>query len=93
VTRANALGFGALRWSVTQVLVAPALGWGDFGLWHAPLVSLYTLLPHLAWAVTAGWLLHEEELGHVPLRHQLARLHLVHAHPRGLTSARDTRRR
>jgi hypothetical protein len=92
VTRASALGFGLLRWSVTQVLVAPALGWGDFGFLQRPWIAVQTLLPHLAYALAVGWLLHQEETGHVSL-HLPRRLHLAHARPRSLTSARGIRRR
>jgi hypothetical protein len=78
MTRTGALGMGALRWSTTQVLVAPALGWGDFGLLAQPWISVYTLLPHLAWAVTAAWLVTQEERGHVPSLRHLPHLHFPH---------------
>jgi hypothetical protein len=77
----GALGVGALRWSATQVLTAPLLGWGDFGLLGRPMIGLYTLVPHLVFALTAAWLIRQEELGHVPsfahLPH-LPHLHLAH---------------
>jgi hypothetical protein len=61
------LGFGALRWFATNVLVAPTLGWGDFGFLALPAVSLATMLPHLAYAGSLGWLLRQEEAGRSPI--------------------------
>jgi hypothetical protein len=67
VTPSNALGLGALRWLWTQIMVAPALGWGDFGFLHMPLLPLVTVLPHAAYTVCLGWLMRQEDEGHVPI--------------------------
>jgi hypothetical protein len=96
ITIVAALGMGAIRWSTTQVIVAPALGWGDFGLFARPLISIYTLLPHLAFALVAAWLIRQDEPGRVPVERHLPPLRLVHARPRlrrPFTSGRDNRRR
>jgi hypothetical protein len=73
----NALGLGAMRWFSTNVLVAPTLGWGDFGLLHLPAVSLATMLPHLAYALSVGWLMRQEDEGRAPIP---LHLHLPHLH-------------
>jgi hypothetical protein len=61
VTMASALGLGLLRWFGTQVLVLPALGWTEFGLALTPSIALVTLIPHLAYAVSLGWLMGRED--------------------------------
>jgi hypothetical protein len=67
VTLANAVGFGALRWFWTQVMIAPALGWGDFGFLHLPAVAPATLLPHAVYVLCLGWMMHQEEEGRAPI--------------------------
>jgi hypothetical protein len=53
---ADALGLGLLRWLGTQLILLPALGWADFGLDRGPALALATAVPHLAYALTLGWL-------------------------------------
>jgi hypothetical protein len=67
VTLTGALGLGALRWFFTQVVVLPAVGFGDFGLLGTPALALATAVPHLAYALCLGWLMRQEEAGHAPL--------------------------
>jgi hypothetical protein len=85
MTLANAVGFGALRWFWTQVMIAPALGWGDFGFLHLPAVSVATLLPHTVYMLCLGWLMHNEEEGHV------LHFHWPHLHWRPLAVGRARR--
>jgi hypothetical protein len=63
VTMPSALGLGALRWFFTQNVVFPALGWFNFGLEQSPTLWLISIWPHLAWALSLGWLMRQEEEG------------------------------
>lgn len=67
VTLSSALGFGLLRWFWTQVVLFPALRWGDFALLGNPWMSVATLASHATYALALGWLLREEEPGHAQL--------------------------
>jgi hypothetical protein len=99
IARWEAVGMGAIRWSSTQILTAPTLGWGDFGMFGInpqPLIGLYTFVPHAAFTAVAWWLIRQEETERVPLWRQVPRsLHAVHLparlrHP--FTSGRGPRR-
>jgi hypothetical protein len=57
VDMGDALALGFLRWLATQLIVFSALGWSEFGLEHAPSLALATALPHLAYALSLGWLM------------------------------------
>ncbi len=80
VTMPSALGVGLLRWLVTQMVM--------FGLMPHPLLAAVTLLPHLAWALSAGWLMHRDD-EHVPG----TPLRLLPARSRPRSRSRGTRNR
>jgi hypothetical protein len=61
VTMGSALGLGLVRWLTTQWIVLPALGWAEFGLGRAPALLVATAIPHLAWSLAVGWLMHRED--------------------------------
>jgi hypothetical protein len=61
VTVSSALALGLLRWLTTQLLVLPLAGFPPFGLITSPPLALATAFPHLAFAVSLGWLLSHED--------------------------------
>jgi hypothetical protein len=67
VDMGDALALGVLRWLATQLVVMSLLGWAEFGLDRAPVLAVATAVPHLAYALTLGWLMHRDHLtGDVP---------------------------
>jgi hypothetical protein len=52
----HALALGALLWVVMGLVVLPWLGWGLFGLGLRSQIALATLLLHVVYGVTLGWL-------------------------------------
>jgi hypothetical protein len=67
ITRPSALGLGLLRWLTTQWVIFPALGWGEFGFLHNPGLAVVSALPHLAFALSLGWAMRQEDEGREPL--------------------------
>jgi hypothetical protein len=61
VTMASALGLGLLRWVYTGTLTLTLLGFGDFGLRRSPLLFAAIAVPHLAWALAMGALMHRDD--------------------------------
>jgi hypothetical protein len=61
----DALGLGLLRWLTTELILLPALGLADFGLGlglgRGPALIVATAVPHLAYALSLGWLLTRDE--------------------------------
>jgi hypothetical protein len=55
------MGLGVFLWFVVQSAVLPFLGWGFFGIAINPLVAVETLILHLVYGATLGWLLDREE--------------------------------
>jgi hypothetical protein len=60
LTMSTALALGLLRWLTTQVVVLPVVGWEPFGLAASPSLALATVLPHLAFALSLGWLARDD---------------------------------
>ncbi len=56
VTVMKGLGWGVLLWAVMGVAWLPFLGWGIFGTGISPRVAVATLVLHLIYGVTLGWL-------------------------------------
>ena len=46
---------------ITQVMVLPAFGWAEFGLMRNPWLAMVTVVPHLAWALSIGWLMSRDD--------------------------------
>jgi hypothetical protein len=61
VTVSSALALGLLRWLTTQLVVLPLAGFVPFGLGTSPPLALLTAFPHLAFALSLGWLLSRED--------------------------------
>ena len=55
VWRGVALGVGL--WLIMQVVVLPFLGWGAFGTAQTPKIAIATLVLHLVYGATYGWLM------------------------------------
>lgn len=56
VTVAKGIGLGIFLWLLMQVLVLPLLGWGFFGTAITPMIAGATLVLHLIYGITLGWL-------------------------------------
>ena len=56
VTIRRALGYVVLVWIVMGVVVLPLAGWGFFGTAVTPKIVVATLLLHLVYGTTIGWL-------------------------------------
>ena len=78
ITLGSALGLATLRWFFTGGLLLPALGWGDFGLLRSPWLWLATMLPQLAYALTLGTVLHQEDEGREPTLLHPSQWHILH---------------
>ena len=58
------IGYALFLWFTMQIIFVPWLGWGDFGLLHSSGFALYTLLLHLPYGATLGWLGARDEALH-----------------------------
>jgi hypothetical protein len=83
VTISSALGMAGLRWLTTQIVVLPLIGFGDFGWMYGWPAMVVTALPHLAYGVTLGWLMQQEDEGREPIPLHFRHGHLVWASQRG----------
>jgi len=61
VTVWKGLGLGVLLWLGMQLVFLPFLGWGLFGTAITPLIAVATLVLHLVYGGTLGWLLDREQ--------------------------------
>ncbi len=57
VTIWKGIGLGIFLWFIMQIVVLPLLGWGFFGVAITPLIAVATLILHLIYGATLGWLL------------------------------------
>lgn len=57
VTVPRGLGWSVLLWSVMGIAWLPFLGWGLFGTGISPRVAVATLVLHLIYGGTLGWLM------------------------------------
>lgn len=57
VTIWKGIGLGVLLWLLMQVAVLPFLGWGLFGAGVTPKIAGATLILHLIYGATLGWLM------------------------------------
>lgn len=57
VTVVGGLGLGVGLWLLMQVAVLPFLGWGAFGAAVTPAIAVATLVLHLVYGGTYGWLM------------------------------------
>lgn len=57
VTVLKGLGLGTFLWLLMQVIVLPTLGWGAFGTAITPAIAVATLVLHLVYGGTYGWLM------------------------------------
>jgi hypothetical protein len=57
VTIWKGIGLGVLLWLVMQITVLPFLGWGLFGAGITPKIAGATLILHLIYGATLGWLM------------------------------------
>jgi hypothetical protein len=55
------LGLGVFLWLIMQVAVFPFLGWGFFGVAITPRIAGATLILHLVYGFTLGWLMDREK--------------------------------
>lgn len=60
VTMWRGLALGIVLWLVMQLVVLPFLGWGLFGTSETPKIAVATLLLHVVYGVTFGWLMDRE---------------------------------
>ncbi len=60
VTIVKGLGYGLLLWLLMGVMVLPYLGWGFFGTAVTPAIAVATLVLHLVYGGTLGWMLDRE---------------------------------
>lgn len=56
VTVGKGVGLGVFLWLIMQIAVLPFLGWGAFGMAITPMIAVATLVLHLIYGVTLGWL-------------------------------------
>jgi hypothetical protein len=56
VTIPKGIGLGIFLWLLMQVIVLPLLGWGVFGTAITPEIAAATLVLHLIYGITVGWL-------------------------------------
>lgn len=52
---AEGIGLGVGLWGVMGVAVLPVLGWGLFGTGITPRIAVATLVLHLVYGLTLGW--------------------------------------
>lgn len=57
VTLWKGLGLGVFLWLVMELIVLPWLGWGPFGVAISPRIAIATLVLHLIYGATVGWLM------------------------------------
>lgn len=57
VTVWKGIGLGVFLWLLMQVTVLPFLGWGLFGVGITPKIAVATLILHLIYGTTLGWLM------------------------------------
>lgn len=62
VTIWKGIGLGLLLWLIMQIAVLPFLGWGLFGMTITSAIAVATLVLHLIYGVTLGWLMDRKEL-------------------------------
>lgn len=60
ITVWHGIGLGLALWLIMQVVVLPFLGWGLFGVSQTPKIALATLLLHIVYGATYGWLMDRE---------------------------------
>jgi hypothetical protein len=60
VTIWKGLGLGVFLWLVMDIVVLPFLGWGFFGISITPRIAVATLILHLVYGFTLGWLMDRE---------------------------------
>lgn len=65
VTIWKGIGLGVLLWLIMQVIVLPFLGWGLFGTAQTPKIAVATLVLHLVYGATYGWLMDRRGSGTV----------------------------
>ncbi|MEX0892330.1 MAG: DUF6789 family protein [Gemmatimonadota bacterium] len=63
VTVWRGVGLGVVLWLVMQVAVLPFLGWGAFGTAQTPKIAIATLVLHLVYGATYGWLMDRNATG------------------------------
>lgn len=61
------IGLGVALWLVMQVVWLPYVGWGAFGTAHTPKIAIATLILHLIYGATLGWLI-DRKTGRAPER-------------------------
>jgi len=57
VTVWTGIALGAGLWFIMQIVVLPALGWGVFGTAITPKIAMATLILHLVYGATTGYLI------------------------------------
>ena len=57
VTIWKSIGLGLFLWVLMGLFLLPALGWGFFGAAITPEIAVATLILHLIYGITLGWLL------------------------------------
>ncbi|MBW3555051.1 MAG: DUF1440 domain-containing protein [Gemmatimonadetes bacterium] len=63
VTIWHGIALGVALWLIMQVVVLPFLGWGLFGSSQTPKIAVATLVLHLVYGATYGWLMDRRTAG------------------------------
>lgn len=63
VTVWRGVALGVALWLIMQVVVLPFLGWGLFGSAQTPKIAVATLVLHLVYGATYGWLMDRQPAG------------------------------
>lgn len=64
MTLAKGVGMGLMLWILFQIEFIPWLGWGDFGFEHGGAKLFYTLVMHVIYGSTLGWLGARDDRSH-----------------------------
>src|SRR5919109_300349 len=64
------IAMGLFLWFLMGLFVLPALGWGLFGIGITPKIAIATLILHLIYGTTLGWLVDREFGSTAPVFHK-----------------------
>lgn len=70
ITVWKGIAMGLFLWFLMGLFVLPALGWGLFGIGITPKIAIATLILHLIYGTTLGWLVDREFGSTAPVFHK-----------------------